>query len=248
MKYFKLFPTHTDYEAYIENTDAILPNVSLCNLENEIHFNASGREHDYVEIGGVKWATMNIGATAVTDYGKYFQWGDVSGYTASQIGSGEERKYFGWTDYKYNDGTSAPSGDNMTKYNTTDGLTTLQLSDDGVRGAWGGVWRMPTRAEFVALGNATTSAWTTDYMGSGVKGMIVTDKTDSSKQLFFPAAGCAYNGSRYNVGSNGYYWSSSLNSSNVRNGYNLSFNSGAVYWLNSDYRRNGFCLRGVVVE
>ena len=28
--------------------------------------------HDYVEIGGIKWATMNIGANSVTDTGLYF--------------------------------------------------------------------------------------------------------------------------------------------------------------------------------
>lgn len=45
--------------------------------------------HDYVEIGGIKWATMNIGANSVTDTGLYFQWGDTQGYAADQIGNGE---------------------------------------------------------------------------------------------------------------------------------------------------------------
>ena len=30
---------------------------------------------------GLKWANMNIGAEKETDYGLYFQWGDVVGYT-----------------------------------------------------------------------------------------------------------------------------------------------------------------------
>jgi len=77
----------------------------------------------YVEIGGVKWSTMNIGASTETDSGLYFQWGDTQGYTSSQVGRGEGKKYFGWTDYKYCDGTSSV----MTKYNSTDGLTTLTL-------------------------------------------------------------------------------------------------------------------------
>jgi len=250
MKWLKKFSTEADYQSYISGSSVYYPNISLVESEYEIHMTDVGEvitPHDYVEIAGVKWATMNIGATAVTDYGKYFAWGDVSGYTAEQIGSGTGQKYFGWDDYVYGNGTSNPGATGMTKYNKTDGLTTLQLSDDGVRGAWGSVWRMPTRAEFVALGNATASAWTTDYMGSGVKGMIVTDKTDSSKQLFFPAAGYADYGSRYNVGSMGYYWSSSLYS-NVLSGYILFFNSGTVYWQYNNYRRYGFCLRGILDE
>lgn len=88
--------------------------------------NANG--HAYVEIGGIKWATMNIGANSVTDYGLYFQWGDIQGYTASQVGSGAGQKYFGWADYKYGNGTSSPSASGMTKYNSTDGKTVLELS------------------------------------------------------------------------------------------------------------------------
>ena len=201
--------------------------------------------HEYVEIAGIKWATMNIGATAVTDTGLYFQWGDISGYTSSQVGSGTGKKYFGWTDYKYNDGTASPTASNMTKYNSTDGKTVLDLSDDGVRAAWGGNWRMPTDAEWQALGAAVNTAWTSDYQGTGVDGIVCTDKTDSSKVLFFPAAGFAGNGSMVNVGSDGYYWSSSLYSSNVLYGRNLYFNSGSVLWRNSGHRRLGFPLRGI---
>ena len=51
--------------------------------------------HEYVEIAGIKWATCNIGANSITDYGLYFQWGDTQGYTADQVGSGEGKKFFG---------------------------------------------------------------------------------------------------------------------------------------------------------
>jgi hypothetical protein len=51
-----------------------------------------------------------------------------------------------------------------------------------------------------------------------------------------------------NVGSNGNYWASSLNSSNTINGYNMNFNSSDVNWQNNNNRYNGFSLRGVVGE
>ena len=45
-------------------------------LKNYIDVDPTGG-HDYVEIGGIKWATVNIGAESATDTGIYFQWGDT---------------------------------------------------------------------------------------------------------------------------------------------------------------------------
>ena len=222
-----------------------MPNVSYCVDENNVHYNPLVQpSHDYVEIGGIKWATMNVGANSVTDYGLYFQWGDTQGYTAEEVGSDGGKKAFTWADYKHCDGTDSV----MTKYNATDGKTVLDASDDAVTAAWGGNWRMPTTAEFQALGNAVTSAWTNDYQGSGVHGLVLTDKTDSSKVLFFPGAGFADNGSVSVVGSSGYYWSSSLYSGFVSYAYYLLFGSRSVYWGSSYFRYYGCPVRGVLGE
>ena len=197
--------------------------------------------HEYVEIGGLKWATMNVGANSVTDYGLYFQWGDTQGYTADQVGSGSGQKYFGWADYKYCNGTSSV----MTKYNSTDGKTVLDASDDAARANWGGSWRMSTSGEMQTLINSTTTAWTADYQGSGVAGMVFTDKTDSSKALFFPAAGYCLNGSVNYVGSRCFCWSSSLSSTNAQYANFLFFNSNSNL-VSNDVRCYGFSVRGVV--
>ena len=259
--YLKKFETQAAYEAAQPNL--ILPNVSLTVDNNTVHYNPSTPvpptpTHDFVEIGGIKWATMNVGANSITDTGLYFQWGDTQGYTADQVGDGEGLKYFDWEDYKYaeldpsgSNGSGSGSGSGggtykMTKYNETDGKTVLDATDDAVTAAWGGNWRMPTTAEFQALGTVTTSAWTSSYEGSGVAGLVLTDKTDSSKVLFFPACGNCFNGSVYVVGSNGYYWSSSLYSSGVQSAYDLYFNDGYVSWQLYDSRYYGFPVRGVV--
>ena len=103
MKYLKLFKNHSQYEDYVAS-GLTLPNMSHCIQEVEMHpYVDPYNGHAYVEIGGLKWATMNVGATSETDYGLYFQWGDTQGYTASQVGSGEGQKAFYWTDYKYSD-------------------------------------------------------------------------------------------------------------------------------------------------
>ena len=249
--YLKKFETQAAYDA--AQSGLILPNVSLTVDNNTVHYNPSTPvpptpSHDYVEIGGVKWATMNIGANSITDTGLYFQWGDTQGYTAAQVGSGDGQKYFGWADYKYGNGTSLPGATGMTKYNATDGKTVLEASDDAAVANWGGSWRMPTTAEFQALGAATTSAWTADYQGSGVPGIICTDKTDSSKTLFFPAAGYCFAGSAKEVGNSGSgrYWSSSLYTSNLTHAYYMTLTSSKVYWQNYSSRCYGLTVRGVL--
>ena len=39
MKYIKSFENHTEYETFTGTTEFILPNVSLCKQENEVHYN-----------------------------------------------------------------------------------------------------------------------------------------------------------------------------------------------------------------
>jgi len=253
--YISKFDTTAELETFSATTAFGRPHVSLTENDMNLYFfDDPYKGHAYVEIGGLKWATMNVGATGVTDYGLFFQWADTSGYTASQVGSGSGKKYFGWTDTKYWTADTGSGSSGFTKYNGTDGKTVLEASDDAVVANWGGAWRMPTNAEFAALGNAI------DYIDasgnvitatdkrttlSGVTGLYVADKNDHSKRLFFPAAGNCGNGSVDRVGSYGYYWSSSLYSSDVQRGRYMYFFSGGVYWQGYGYRCSGFAVRGV---
>jgi hypothetical protein len=227
-------------------TSGDVVSVSGSNVGDSFTISGITNKHDYVEIGGIKWATMNIGANSVTDAGLYFQWGDTQGYTAAQVGSGEGQKYFGWADYKYGNGTSSPGDTGMTKYNSTDGKMVLDASDDAVAAAWGGAWRMPTTEEFVALGNAVNTEWTADYQGSGIAGLVFTAKDGSGAELFFPAAGICSYGSAGLVGSGGLYWSGSLYSSSMQLAYYLYFGNGSVGWQGFNDRYYGFPVRGVV--
>ena len=37
--YLKQFENHTQYDAYINGSGAILPNVSICTTEGDVHYN-----------------------------------------------------------------------------------------------------------------------------------------------------------------------------------------------------------------
>ena len=259
MIYLKKFETTNQYNAYTaDTTNFIKPNVSFIEETHIVDyhpFEDPYKGHEYVEIGGLKWATMNVGATGVTDGGLFFQWGDTQGYTASQVGSGEGQKYFGWSDTKYWTSDTGSGSSGFTKYNTTDGKTVLDASDDAVQANWGGSWRMPTTAELAALGNAidyidasgnTISGNNKLTTLSGVLGLYVADKNDHSKRLFFPAAGYCYDGSVRSVGRLGYCWSSSLVASDVQRAYYFAFASNWVGWQYHDGRFYGYTVRGVV--
>ena len=246
-KLIKKFKSHLNYETNL--SEEILYNVSLCKDEYHLHYDTyifdPFNGHDYVDLGlpsGTKWATMNVGASSETDYGLFFQCGDTQGYTASQVGSDEGQKYFGWDDYKYSNNGGKTAND-MIKYNPTDGLITLELTDDAVAAAWGGNWRMPTETEFNELLNNTDKEWTTI---NGVNGYKFTNKNDNTKYIFFPAAGNCDNGSVDDVSSYGRYWSSSFNTSNLIYCKYLYFSSSECGISSYTWRRYGYSVRGVV--
>ena len=147
MKYLKDFSSESDYLDYRYGNEFTNPNVSLCEEKGGLYYNFTPPPpitYDYVDFGlpsGTKWATKNVGARKPSDAGFYFQWGDIKGYTANQVGTGEGKKKFAddWSDYKWN-----PSGDGktFTKYTTTGAA--LELEDDAAHVYMGGNWHMPT--------------------------------------------------------------------------------------------------------
>ena len=198
---------------------------------------------DAVDLGlSVKWSSVNLGASRPEDYGAYFAWGETitkSDYTLE----------------KYNFRTSGDSWDNVkfSKYNTkdtcgpVDNITTLhrgemagETVDDVARAKWGGNWRMPTNAEFEELLEKSNKEWTT-Y--NGVKGYQFTSKTNG-KSIFLPAAGYRFGSYFSSLGTDGYYWSSSLYTDSPRLAWGLLFHSGL---LDRDYdsRSDGRSVRPV---
>ncbi len=168
-----------------------------------------------VDLGlSVKWANMNVGATTPEDYGNHYAWGEVT-----------PKSEYSWSTYKYCNGT----GDTMTKYckssyyGTVDNKITLEPEDDAAHVNWGGTWRMPTDAEWTELCEQCTWTWTKQNNTNGYK---VTAKNGNS--IFLPAAGYRNDSGLNCVGSDGYYWSSSLHEYRSNYAFSVSFNSSGV--------------------
>ena len=156
----------------------------------------SSSTEEFVDLGlpsGLKWRTMNVGASKPEDYGNYYAWAETSpksSYTSSN--------------YKY---PATSYGDGITiykKYDTTpggDGKTVLEAEDDAATANLGNGWRMPTFKEFKELRENCTWTWKTQ---NGVNGMLVTGP--NGKSIFLPAGGWYSNSTLNSKGSYGSYW------------------------------------------
>ena len=184
-----------------------------------------------IDLGlSVKWASFNVGASKPEEYGGYYAWGET-----------EEKSYYDWITYKWCYGSST----SMTKYCTTGGYgivdnkTVLDPADDVAHVKWGGTWRMPTLEEQEELLNNCTWQWTTR---NGVNGYKVTGPNGNG--IFLPAAGYRYMTEVYYCGSDGYYWSGSLDSDDGYEAFGLLFHSGYRDWYDYD-RSDGQSVRPV---
>ena len=100
-------------------------------------------DREFVDLGiSVKWATMNVGATSVTDYGKYYAWGETKANGEEDTSNGTNYRYnsrnsyvkshYSYETYKWCNGSSnsLTKYNNSSSYGTVDNRTGLELSDD----------------------------------------------------------------------------------------------------------------------
>ena len=197
--------------------------------------------HTYVDLGlSVKWATCNVGASSLEEYGDFFAWGET-----------EPKEIYDWSTYKWCEGAN----NKLTKYNTnsSDGVVdnkiTLDLSDDAARVNWGGRWRTPTVNEINELSTKCTWTWNTQ---NGVKGYKITSNSNG-KSIFIPAAGYRWKDLYKNAGSDGYYM---LNSLYRDESYEPKCDAAryAYFWMSNRYnnartdRAVGYSVRPVLGE
>lgn len=144
--------------------------------------------HEYVIIGGLKWATMNVGATTVaesnaTAFGDFYAWGEIDTYYNSYTDTSVS-----WN--KKTNLTHIPGTDALQKYshnwvnyctgdknNNTfqewspkpyDNNCRLTADYDVAHAKWGGTWRIPTIDDFKKLYDACVDK---SYSSTGSAGI-----------------------------------------------------------------------------
>ena len=100
--------------------------------------------------------------------------------------------------------------------------------------------------EFLLLSGLAYHRWTDNYKGSGVAGLVLTDKIDPSKELFFPAVGHCYNGNVVQMRELGAYWCSSLRECDPKIAYSFYFPCYGVGYVGFTHRYHGVPVRGVL--
>lgn len=140
--------------------------------------------HDYVKIGNLLWATMNVGATTIADsydssIGDYYAWGETVPYYESKtitnidpvsspqgkfegtltFGSNEVNAHVKGVKSKY-DWANYCSQSSFTEWTDIpyDDNGVLKPENDVAHVKWGGSWRMPTGDEYKSLITACTGS------------------------------------------------------------------------------------------
>ena len=181
--------------------------------------------------GGPYWATRNIGAENLWEYGRYFWWGDTSDNSAD---------FSFWPDKTPTDGKSI-SILQQEGWVTADSVLTSE--HDAANVQWGEDWRMPTKQELDDLNDKCDWTWATM---NGVKGYIVKGKgAYASASIFLPCAG--YCIAKLHVDAGSYYWSSTPDSNSNNYAWTLYFASDNHY-IENCYRYYGLPVRPVAAS
>ena len=139
---------------------------------------------------GVKWSCCNVGATSPEQYGNYYAWGET-----------QPKDAYDWQTYQY--GKSRGSVTNIGK-----DISGTQY--DAATASWGSSWKMPVDTLISELIDSVTTGWINKEWKTvnGVRGLKFTSKNGA--KIFLPAAAHRYGNEQGFVGTNGNYWSSTV--------------------------------------
>ncbi len=208
---------------------------------NLVRYYGNGRYlvngHVFVDLGtSVLWAETNVEPTECEYYSGRYRWGETV----------RDLTNFNFDNYKW----TTDKGSSFTRYNTTDGLTTLKDEDDVACKKWGSPCRMPTKSEMEELGGCTWTKDTVTYYGDEtykVVGYIVSGKDGcSGHSVFIPCAGYTYGQYYIGYGAYCYLWTSTLylDGTNCAYAYHLK-NFDGRFGMGTYFRCGGIPVRPV---
>lgn len=178
----------------------------------------------FIDVNGQKWGYCNVGAFLPEEPGLYFAWGSTEGHKLDGLYL-ENNYKFKWGDCPFIVNFEYETAITFNKYVTDqqywgcegspDKKQTLDPDDDAARKAWGEPWRMPTEAEFKTLTETQAVTGTVnEYISFGPNGLIL------------PLTGNGIDEGMTNIGIDGSYWSSELETGYNDNAYYLYFSVG----------------------
>ena len=153
--------------------------------EDDIDVTCTIDGYEYVDLGlpsGLKWATVNIGATLPADYGNYYAYGET-----------ETKSYF--------------STSNYSLYSSTKFKYWEDTEYDAAYVNWSSSWHMPVSSDYSELLYYCYWEWNSQENSDGesINGVLITSAINGSS-IFFPAAGCMRDRTLANESLVVYYW------------------------------------------
>jgi hypothetical protein len=186
--------------------------------------------HKWVDLGlpsGTLWATMNVGANSLEEYGSLFRWGETV-----------PTDDYSWSTYFDTD----DNGSTFKKYNSNGGLTELLPEDDAATVNWGSEWQTPNWAQCHEL---MSDAYTTKevFWVNDTRVNKITSLINGNYILLPPGDWFNASSGRYDIDC-GFYWSRTLASEESYRAFAMFFDMRTLMSA-SPWRNYGIFVRPV---
>ena len=236
--YGRLNGTVGSLESIINNLQSTVNNLQI-QISTLQEFTNNIPTMEYIDLGlpsGLQWAKCNLGAATETDYGDYFMWGSTTP---------DNNHTCNWANTPFNNGS-----DTYNKTYFTDDVKNILCPNgvlakefDAAYKATNGIACMPTVENIQELLDNTVYEWFTNYKNSGVKGRKFTSKHNGNS-IFIPASGWRFDSSFNSRGISGYFWSSTLMTSDPKYAWGIIFGSDSDN-ISESSRNDGCAVRAV---
>ena len=180
--------------------------------------------HEYVKIGNLLWATMNVGATTVADsydtaIGDYYAWGETVPYyqsktitdidpvsgTTGNFGEGNKPTFSTENEvaahvkgvkssYNWANYCGESSFTEWSEAPYDETTKALKPKNDVAHVEWGGSWRMPTAKEYQSLITACTGSTSKQDWKT-----VPEDGTITEKGIYYVAKNATVDGVEYKI-------------------------------------------------